>query len=627
MLMKGIVGFLGMIVAAGFALAEDIVFPSDAGVIDVTKPPYSAKGDGKTDDTAPLRQALMENGAANRIIYLPNGVYLISDTLDWPSTASDMTRERNTILQGQSREGTILRIMDYSSGYRSAGKPQPMLWTGDSPGDRTRNSIRNLTLHTGVGNPGAIGIQFDSNQQGGIRDVTIMADGKGDGPTGLDLSHSDLIGPAFFKNLRIDGFQVGIRMSYSSYSMTFENIELANQKIVGIRNSGQCVQIRKLRSTNSVSTIQNSDAAGFIVLLDSILTGLDSRRPPSAIVNRGLLFVRGVKSSGYSNVIENRQGNEQMVSGDEVALYTSHDPVSLFPATPQPLNLPVQETPEIPWDPTNQWAGPLKFGGQAGPGADASDAIQKAIDSGATTVYLPNGDWVLRKTVLLRGRVRRLIGCEARVRIEGPRDQPGFRLVEGESPAVIIERIECAEPANRFVEQASRRSLILSSCYGVSGALTGPGDLFIEDVSGLGPWNIGGQRVWARQWCLENNGAKIINDSGLVWLFGLKTEKAGTVVKTTHGGRTELLGGLVVSSGGWKSEPMFTVEDSAVSLVAGESSMNGAPYLNIVSETRHNKTKVLTNKGLSEDRKLPARLGGVALPLYVGIDPALPPIK
>jgi hypothetical protein len=55
--------------------------------------------------------------------------------------------------------------------------------------------------------------------------------------------------------------------------------------------------------------------------------------------------------------------------------------------------------------------------------------------------------------------------------------------------------------------------------------------------------------------------------------------------------------------------------------------MNGAPYLNIVSETRHNKTKVLTNKGLSEDRKLPARLGGVALPLYVGIDPALPPIK
>ena len=63
-------------------------------LIDVTKPPFSAKGDGKTDDTGALIAALnfvtrsqfpvftfRNYREGSFILYLPNGIYLVSDTV------------------------------------------------------------------------------------------------------------------------------------------------------------------------------------------------------------------------------------------------------------------------------------------------------------------------------------------------------------------------------------------------------------------------------------------------------------------------------------------------------------------------------------------------------------------
>lgn len=69
--------------APAFLSPANIVFPPDAGVIDVTKPPYNAKGDGRADDTASIQQALTDFPAQHAVIYLPNGTYLVSDTLRW----------------------------------------------------------------------------------------------------------------------------------------------------------------------------------------------------------------------------------------------------------------------------------------------------------------------------------------------------------------------------------------------------------------------------------------------------------------------------------------------------------------------------------------------------------------
>ena len=600
--------------------AEDIVFPPDAGVVDVTKTPYFAKGDGKTDDTEAIQQALLDHPAANKIIYLPDGTYLVSAALRWPGHEDSEKAQRATILQGQSRAGTVVRLADHAPGFSNPGRPRALVWTGDEGDDHRRNAVRNLTLRTGEGNPGAIGLQFLANQQGCVRDVDILAGGKG-GPVGLDLAFVEHLGPCLIQRVRITGFDVGVATANSDHSVTLEDLELTGQAIAGIRNRGQVVNVRRLRSTNSVPAVQNTDATGFVTLLEGTLQGLPAKRPSPALFNKGLLFARQLTTPGYTNAVENRTGIGEGTSGPEVREFVSHPIFNLFPAPQYALSLPVEETPAVPWDALSAWAGPLAHGGQPDDSRDDSAAIQAAIDSGAGTVYLPNGTWNIRQTVELRKNVRRLIGCEARVIIDVPGGLPAFKLADGTAPVVVVERLEIEPPQRLFLEQASDRRLVLSSCSGASLAWTGKGEVFLEDVSSVATWTVpAGRKLWARQWCIEVNGPKIINDGGQLWVFGLRTAFPGTLIDTRNGGKSELLGGLAFASGGWKTDPMFRITDAAATFCVGEASFSSNPYQTIVAETRKGVTRRLTSKGLSVDLPLPERVGGIALPLYTGYD-------
>ena len=55
----------------------------------------------------------------------------------------------------------------------------------------------------------------------------------------------------------------------------------------------------------------------------------------------------------------------------------------------------MKETPEVPWDDPKTWANVDDFGADPTGKADSAAAIQKAMDSGATTVFLP-GSYNLR---------------------------------------------------------------------------------------------------------------------------------------------------------------------------------------------------------------------------------------
>jgi hypothetical protein len=123
-------------------------------VVDVTRPPYSAKGDGVTDDTEALQRALNENVGRHRAVFLPRGSYLVSRTLTWPKRWNGRDNWGMTIVRGESRDGTVLRLKDRT--FTNAAKPEAIMWCGGfGSADWFHNYVEQLTFDVGAGNPGA----------------------------------------------------------------------------------------------------------------------------------------------------------------------------------------------------------------------------------------------------------------------------------------------------------------------------------------------------------------------------------------------------------------------------------------------------------------------------------------
>ncbi len=111
--------------------AENIIYPPNAGVLNVRDAKYGAKGDGKTDDTAAIQKALTEGLYSHHIIYVPNGVYLVSNTLKWqnPANAGNNVGGWRPFLQlqGQSRAGTVFRLKDKAPGFGDDSAPKAVI--------------------------------------------------------------------------------------------------------------------------------------------------------------------------------------------------------------------------------------------------------------------------------------------------------------------------------------------------------------------------------------------------------------------------------------------------------------------------------------------------------------------
>ena len=473
--------------AAGGPAAAEVRFPEDSGVIDVTRPPYNARGDGQSDDTAAIQQALLDHPDRNAVIYLPTGTYRISQTLKWPWTEGIDGRQRATILQGQSRTGTVIRLGDRTPAFGSGSRGHPMLWMGQELSTHARNAIRDLTVDIGIGNPGATGIRLMANHQGGLRNVTVRAPDPTQGVVGIDLAHAEIVGPCLLRDVAVEGFEYGIQAAYSLNSVTLEHVMLTGQRMAAVRNSGQTLTFRDLQTRGEGPAIQSTDRTGFVTVVGGRFEGLPTRRPSPAVLNRAFLFLQDVTTPGYTNAVQAPSRDREGAAGPEVPLYLSHDAFNLHPAPHLPIGLEVRETPAPDWDPPSGWASPLAHGGRPDDTGDDTAAIQAAIDSGATTVYLPNGTWNVRSTIEIRGRVHRVVGCEARINNDGMRGQPVFRVGPEGAPRVHVERLEVVPGYDPLVEQAGDRTLVLSACHQAALTCSGRGDLFIEDVSSLRP--------------------------------------------------------------------------------------------------------------------------------------------
>jgi|GEM_PF-2024780 len=568
------------------------VVPRDAGCLDA-KENFGAVGDGRTDDTAALNAAFDHLASRVPLAYntliIPPGVYLVSKTLHC---------SRFIDVKGAGPDKTILRLKDAQ--FSDTESPQPVLRMSSTNGPPGSNSgvngssislyLEGITIDTGRKNPGAKALEYHSNNLGRLENM-VLRSGDGIGVLGLDLNHHD-VGPALIKNVQIDGFDSGVSIRYQEYSMTFEDLRLKGQRVVGIRNQGNILAIRKLKSINSVPAIISEGANSMVALLDSSLQGGSSKQP--AIRSEGALYCLRVKTSGYSSAIEKRiltdqkrsDWKEETIAGLEIDEYIGDKIIMGHGSATGAIKLPIKETPEPSVPPVSEWVNVLKFRSHEVDN-DFSPAVQAAIDSGAKVVYIPANERLsFRTPIRLHAPLERLIGFggelnwasdvwkESRDRNQTETDgvPPALLIYDEPNPnhTLVLDRIGCVH-----VQHASAATLVLrSSTPNRYTTTVGGGQLFGEDIGGA-DWHFDHpQSVWVRQWNPESHatGPCIHSQGATIWSLGFKTEYESQKLLAEAGASTEILGGFIYPIGEIpRDRPAFENRDSRMALIYGAS--------------------------------------------------------
>ena len=116
-----------------------------------------AKGDGVTDDTEALQNAIANHPA----IYIPSGFYIVRDTL---------TLRPDTALIGLHPGATQLILPDDTPGYRGIGSPKALL---EAP-KGGRNLVLGIGLYTSGNNPRAVAALWKAGPASMMNDVRFL---------------------------------------------------------------------------------------------------------------------------------------------------------------------------------------------------------------------------------------------------------------------------------------------------------------------------------------------------------------------------------------------------------------------------------------------------------------------
>ena len=114
----------------------------------------------------------------------------------------------------------------------------------------------------------------------------------------------------------------------------------------------------------------------------------------------------------------------------------------MFDNDKKSINIPVEETPEIPWETPEKWVSVNSFGAVGDGVHDDTDAIRAAMNSGASTVYFDAGKYLIDGVIEIPETVNRVnfMFCDliSGKNIASSKRTGVFKVVgESETPLVI----------------------------------------------------------------------------------------------------------------------------------------------------------------------------------------------
>ncbi len=600
------------------AITMNIVFPdavfyhNGGRVIDVTRPPFNAKGDGVTDDTAALvkvmnvlRDDLVASragrGTKNYAVYLRNGTYVVSGTIMHDGANIGFA---GLNIYGQDRAKTIIRLRDHSPGFE-AGKQKPVLsWFEDWSSDKGsniawNNYLRNLTVDTGIGNPGAIGVAYIAANSGVIENLTVRS-GDRQGYAGLLFPTWSVQG--HFHDITVTGFDYGVRADpRAEANPVLEHVTVSNQRVAGVWVSQSGPSIRSLHSQNAVPAIVLGEASAQVVVVGSRLEGgaasavaIDVRKPDSQH-----LFARGITTTGYGAAAA--VGTARVPAG-LITEYSSRPPVRLFPASPATsLSLPIENFPQVAWHANlADWA--------VVPDGASVAQIQAALDSGKPAILFAGTSYgrgmnplhvpaIVKQIELLGTDLWKVFYLDA------ASTTPLWALNAGNHTEFVISA------ARTLVTQGGRVGFHVRV---PAAKAFFSGDVIAYNGDDFCP---AGTTIYGRSINDENrNAANFVVNGGTLWALGYKTEAAQASFLVKNHGTLEVLGGYRNRAATADiGQPQLYNIDSRVSLV-GFCSMSRV-YAEAIWEQRGTDLRKL------KPAQLPRRLAypeDFFIPMYSG---------
>jgi len=591
-------------------------------VIDVKNPPeawmHKAIGDGKADDTTAFRDAydllkrdFKAHGPWNGdhyYIYVPNGTYRVTDTLIYRGATVgaypkwDGTFDINCIrIVGQSRKSTVIRLADHCPGYQNPDAPKivvafqhPDTIFNNLPGG---NWLRNITISTGSGNPGAVGVFMQGANQTDMHSVTVRSE-DGQGQYGIWFKTGSIQG--YYCDVSVKGFNYGIFDPANGESDTsWEYMTLTGQNKAGILHTGGGMSLRRVlidESQTGAGAIKIDEGGSQTVVIDSVFKSkAGANRQVAAIEatqdQKQGLFVRGLATSGYSCAI--RQAGRNVVPEAVVKEYVSSNGIAAN--AEKSLELPVQDTPQVAWyDPRKDWAV-----------VDDYPSVQAAFDSGKPVVCFRKRTYKLSGDINVPATVK-FVNVMAS-------DVSGGKLVV----SVASHDPLLVQDSGLPIEVHALRDVALR-CAG--GGLSNPQGLpvtfYLENVNDVATGDNfcrPGQHIYARQIDIEyGQGNQIVCNGGALWIFGFKTENMGATPFTVkQGGSLEVLGGYTNTT----NQQPEGKQNPELHMVDGRASISlftnmGAPSEAVVDGPQPVRRSDLALRGGSYDRD-------IQIPLYV----------
>jgi hypothetical protein len=529
-------------------LANSIIeFPASSDFINVKN--FGAKGDGVTDDTLALQKAINSTNRDYQVVYFPQGTYLVSNTIQIG---------RLKTIQGAAKNKTIIRLKDRSTAFMQA--PKPVLRSMYNNNQTFGVYIRDLTVDTGQGNSKAIGIQYNTHNNGAIDNVMIKSEDLA-GTIGLDLSETEF-GPGMITNLTVEGFDTGIKTPSAPSNAVFYNISLKQQNIVGLENN-QPVSIEGLNSENRVPAIRTtSSPLAHLILIDARLSGLPGMPSDIAAIEAdSSYYLRQTETDGnYAAALEEKG---ELVDGKLIDERWSSFSQIVSPSKQGHLKLKIEQPPRPYLEPATNWLIPDSSQ------EDDTQAVQNAMNSGAKTIFFPgNVTYKIADSIEVPATVKRIVAHKNSdgnlivpdFMLDRFGNKPMFRLTGKSRDSLEIESLMLSTWPRQpnGIEVATNRSVYVkyseSIVHGkISTTDNWSGKIYVDEW--LGELQLKGKgSAWLRQWNPENNpftpgqsNSQVtygINNGSKLWVLGMKTEAPAIHVITENQGQTEILGGF-----------------------------------------------------------------------------------